>query len=145
MVGDPGDLVGRQARIDGVHHAAAAGDAEIELEMAVAVPGQRGHAVAERQAQAVQGIGDLARARGGVGVGVAVHVAFDAARDDLGVAVVARREFDQPEISSGWSCISPSMESPVSFPAVSACRAAPAKRDSPMTARPEPKRTMAAL
>jgi hypothetical protein len=45
MVRDPRDLVGMQARIDGVQHAPAAAHAVIELQVAVAVPGQRGDAI----------------------------------------------------------------------------------------------------
>ena len=95
MVGDPGHLVGREARVERVHHAAAAGDAEVQLEVAVAVPGQRGDAVAERQPRRSSACCDPARACRRLAVGGAVNVALDAARDDLGVVVVAGGELDQ--------------------------------------------------
>ena len=62
----------------------------VQLHVAVAVPGQRGDAVAEaRRRSAASALAMLARARGELAVGVAVDVAFDAARHDLLLAVVA--------------------------------------------------------
>ena len=52
MVGDPDDLVGMQARVERVQHRARAGDRVVQLQVAVAVPGQRGDAVAELDAAA---------------------------------------------------------------------------------------------
>ena len=49
VVGDPGDLVRMQARIDGVQHAPGAADAEVHFQVAIAVPGQGGDAVGEQQ------------------------------------------------------------------------------------------------
>jgi hypothetical protein len=95
MVGDPGDLVGVQARVDGVQHAAAAAHAVVQLQVPVAVPGQRGNAVAEEQLLPVQRIGHLPGTRCDSAPRGAVDIAFDAARDDLAVAVVALDELDQ--------------------------------------------------
>jgi hypothetical protein len=94
VVDDVGDLFRVQAGIDRVQHGAGARDAVIQFEVPVAVPGQRGHPVAHGDAQAVQRIGQLARAGGRIAPGVAVQVALDAARDDFAIAVVARGEFD---------------------------------------------------
>ena len=60
IVDDPGELVGRQARIDGMHDTAAAADAEIELEMAVPVPGERRHAVGLGEAHRIERLRELA-------------------------------------------------------------------------------------
>ncbi|MNT51041.1 hypothetical protein D3C72_1879890 [compost metagenome] len=95
MVGDPRDLVGVQARVDGVQHAAAAAHAVVQLQVAVAVPGQGGDAVAEQQLLAIQRIGHLPGARCDVAPGATVDIALDTARDDLAVAVVALDELDQ--------------------------------------------------
>jgi hypothetical protein len=49
----------------------------------------------ERQIQAVQRIGNLAGTLRHVFVGVAVNITLNAARDDLGLAVVTFGKFDQ--------------------------------------------------
>ncbi len=94
MVGDVGHVLGRQPRIDGVQDGADAGDAEIELEMAVAVPGNGAHPVAELDAQPLQGLGKLVGALGGIPVAVAVDRPFDGARDDLDIGVIGGRIVD---------------------------------------------------
>ena len=95
VVGDPGDLVGMQARIDGVEHAAGTADAEVQLQVAVAVPRQRGHPVGKQQVHAIQRMRHLARPHGDVPPTVAMNVALDAPRHDLAVAMVALGEIDQ--------------------------------------------------
>ena len=62
VVGDVGDLLGEQARVDGVADRADAGDGVVELEMAVAVPGQRRHPVAGLDAEPDQRVGEPADA-----------------------------------------------------------------------------------
>ena len=94
MVGDVGHMVGRQTRIDGVQHGAQAGDAEIELEMAMGVPSKGADAIAELDAQTLQRLGDLLGALGGILVAVAVDRALDRAGDDLDVGVIGRGEID---------------------------------------------------
>ena len=47
VIDDPGDLLGKEPRIDGVVDRAEAGDAVPRLEVPVAVPGEGGHPVAE--------------------------------------------------------------------------------------------------
>ncbi len=95
VVDDPRHLVGVQARVDRVQHAARAADAEVHLHVAVAVPGQRGHAVAGLQAQAVQRVRQLARTPCQVAVRIAMDIALHPARDDLRIAMVAVGEVDQ--------------------------------------------------
>ena len=46
VVGDPADLVGREAQVQRVHHAAGGRDAEVALEVRVVVPAQRRDALA---------------------------------------------------------------------------------------------------
>ena len=99
-----------QARIDGVQHASGTADAEVQLQVAIAVPGQGGDAVGEQQVHPVQGVGHLPRP-------VARRRArcSDGCRPPRG----ARRSRASPwwrsaksisdEISSGWLCIKPSM------------------------------------
>ena len=53
MVGDPDHLVGMQARVQRVQHGARARHRVVQLHVAVAVPGQRGDAVAEADAAAL--------------------------------------------------------------------------------------------
>ncbi len=89
VVDDPGQLLGVQARVERVQHAPAAADAKIQLQMAVAVPGQRGQPLAPAQAQVVDGVGHLARATRNLRPGAAMNVAFDPARNDLAAGVVA--------------------------------------------------------
>ena len=95
VVGDPDDLVWVQARVQRVQHFARAAHAKVQLHVSVTVPRQRGHAVAEVELQAIEGVGHLAAALGHLFVGVTVNIAFDAARNDFSVTVVALCEFDQ--------------------------------------------------
>ena len=60
MVGNPRDLVWVQTRIDGVQHAAAAADAKVQLKVAIPVPCQGSHAVAEPQLESIKRMGNLA-------------------------------------------------------------------------------------
>ena len=89
VVDDVGDIVRRQARIDGVADRAYAGNAVIKFEMAVAVHGQRGDAVAEADAQLPQRSHQLSRAQLQRPVVRARDAAVIAARHHFGVAVVA--------------------------------------------------------
>ena len=52
VICDPGDLIGKQPRIDGVDHRAHAGHRVVELEVAIAVPGKRSDAIAQLHAYA---------------------------------------------------------------------------------------------
>jgi hypothetical protein len=57
VVGDPHDLVGVQARVQRVQHGPGARRGVVQLHVTVAVPGQRGHAVAEADAALGQRVG----------------------------------------------------------------------------------------
>ncbi len=94
VVGDVGDMLGCEPRIEGVQHRADAGNAEIELEMAVGVPGDGADPVAELDAQALQRLGYLLGAPGRILVAVAVDRALDGARDDLDLGIVGGSEID---------------------------------------------------
>ena len=94
VVDDPGDLFGKEAGIDGVIDRAEAGDAVPGLEVAVAVPGQGGHAVAELDPVALQTFGDLERPFADLGVGRPVHRTLDRPRRDLLVRKLDGREVD---------------------------------------------------
>ena len=63
MVDRVDDLLVEQARVGGVQHGAEAGDGVEQFEMAVRVPRQAGDAVAGFDAEALQGVGGLRRAR----------------------------------------------------------------------------------
>ncbi len=95
VVGDPFDLLGEQARVDRVAHAARAGRAVVDLHVAMAVPGQRGHAVSGRDVQRPEHLGELARALLDLAPVRAVDVALATPGHDLDVARMARRVPDQ--------------------------------------------------
>ena len=95
VVDDVGDLLGEQARVDGVAHRPACRRwrSRSRSDGSRSRPAcRRGRSLAPRGRQRV---GELARAAMRVAVGVAVDAAFDHARHDLGVAVVALRVPDQ--------------------------------------------------
>ena len=69
---DEGELLGRQAQIERVHHRAHARHGEVELEMAVVVPGQRGHPVAGLDAEAGERVAETPHAGDEIAVGVAM-------------------------------------------------------------------------
>ena len=94
MVGDVGHMLGRQARVQRVQHGADAGDAEIELEMPVGVPGDGADPVAELDAQPLQRFGQLLGALVRVLVAVAVDRPLDGARHDLDVGIGGGRIVD---------------------------------------------------
>jgi hypothetical protein len=81
--------------IDRVHDRADAGHRVVQLEVTVAVPGEGRDAVAGRYAEAPECACEPSRAVVRVAVGIAVKGTFDAARDDLRVAVKAVRVTDQ--------------------------------------------------
>ena len=89
VVGDVDDLVRVQPRVQSVQHDARAADAEVQLHVAVAVPGQCGHAFTLLNTQRGQRVGHAARAPGDFLVGGAVDVAFHAPRDHFLLGVVA--------------------------------------------------------
>ena len=79
MVDDVGDLLVEQPRVDGVADRAHAGDGVVELEVAIAVPGQRADPVAWRDAQPLEHPGEPAGTPLRLAVGVAVPRPFSTA------------------------------------------------------------------
>ena len=94
VVDDVRDLVRMQARIDRVQHGAGTGDGVIQLQVPVAVPGQRADTLPHRDALLAEHTGQPARPRFAVAHRVAVHVALHAARDDFAGTVVPGGEPD---------------------------------------------------
>ncbi len=104
VVDDVGDLVGEQARIDGVAHRARARHAIVDLQVPVAVPGQRADALAGLHAERGQRIRQLlgAIAHGRVrGAMELTPIALHAARHDFGRTVVPRGMFDDGRDEQG--------------------------------------------
>ena len=93
VVDDPGDLLGEQARIDGVIDRAGADDAVPGFEMAIAVPGERRDPIAELDPVALEPLGDLERALANLAIVGVMHRPFDRPRGDL-----LLRELDGGEI-----------------------------------------------
>jgi hypothetical protein len=87
VVDDEDELVLEQARVDGVAHHPGPGDAVVQLEVAVVVPGQGADAVTHGQAAAFKGVGELPSPGEGLPVGVPVAGVVDGEGDDLLVAV----------------------------------------------------------
>ena len=92
---DPGDLFGRQAQVERVHHAACSRDAEIALQVRVVVPAQRGHAFAFLQAHVLQGLRQLARALVKRAIAVLAQRLVGQARDDFVAGKQSARTFEQ--------------------------------------------------
>ncbi len=95
VVQDVGDVLISQAQVDRVQHGAGARQREVQLEMAVGVPGQRGHPVTGAHADACQAACQATRALVQVAIGVAVQAAIRQAGDDLVVREIARRPLQQ--------------------------------------------------
>ena len=92
---DPGDLFGRQAQVEGVHHATCGRNAEITLQVRVVVPAQRGHAFAFLQPQVLQGLRQLTGALVKRAVAVPAQRLVGQARDDLVVGKQSACAFEQ--------------------------------------------------
>ena len=95
VVDDPGQLLRVQARVQRVQHALRAADTKVQLQVAVAIPGQGGHAVAVGQLVGIQCIGNLARTLGHLRPVGTVNVALHSARHDFTVRVVAFGVLDE--------------------------------------------------
>ena len=91
VIGDPHDLVRMQPGIERVQHGAGARHGVVQLHVAVAIPCERRDTIAKADAVRGQRVGHAARALGEVAVSLAMQVAFDAARDDLLIAMVTLR------------------------------------------------------
>ena len=90
VIDDPGDLIGKQPRIDGVIDRADAHDAVPGFEVPPGIPSERRHAVAELDAAAVEPLRHPQRAHAQIGVIRGVERAFDRTADDLPPAVLSR-------------------------------------------------------
>ena len=95
VIGDVFDLLGEEARVDRVQHGADAGDAEVELHVAIAVPRERGNAIAGSHAENPERLGKLLRAAMNVGVRTTMERTLDRARDDLAARMKPVRVLDQ--------------------------------------------------
>jgi hypothetical protein len=85
VLGDVGDVLGEQAQVQRVHHAAGRGNPEIGLEVDRVVPHERGDAVAGLEARLDQRLRQLARAPVDLAVGGAVQGLVRPPRDHLDV------------------------------------------------------------
>ena len=101
MVDDPADLVGEQARVDGVADRADPHDAVPAFQMPPGVPGDGGDAVAELDAVPVQRLRDFQRAIPDLFVVGAMNGPFDRPGDDLLPTVNRSRVFDDPVTKQG--------------------------------------------
>ena len=94
VVDDPGDLLRKEAGIDGMIDRPDSGDPVPGFEVAEAVPGERRHAVAEPDPFAIEPFGDPDGPIPDLAVVGAVHRAFDHPRGDLPIRELDRREVD---------------------------------------------------
>ena len=88
MIDDPGDLLGKQARIDRVVDGADAGDAVPGFQVAPGIPGQRRHAVAELDAVALEPLRHAQGTRADFRVVGVVHRPFDRPGNDRPFAMI---------------------------------------------------------
>ena len=86
VIGDIGDVVGVEAEVQGVQHAAGAGDAEIGLLVRIVVPHHGGHRLAPLEPRTRKRRGKLPRAAAKIAVAVAVQRLVRQAGDDLALA-----------------------------------------------------------
>ena len=82
VVDDVGELVGVEAEVERVEHAAHQRDAEVGFEVRTVVPAERRDAVAGLDAESMQRAGEAPRADREVGVGVAMDRLVGSARHD---------------------------------------------------------------
>ncbi|MNT31096.1 hypothetical protein D3C72_1669190 [compost metagenome] len=94
VIDDIGDLFREQPGIDGVADGAHAGDAVVDLQVAIAVPRQRADSFTLLHAQRAERLGHLAGPQLAVAVGVAVEVALGPPRDDFCAGVIPRSVLD---------------------------------------------------
>ena len=95
VIGNVGDLLGKETRIDRVQHGAHAGHAIVEFHVPIAVPGQRGDAVAPLYAQCRQRPGDALRAGVNIAVRAAVDRSLDRARNNFNAGMKRVGVLDQ--------------------------------------------------
>ena len=95
IVDDPGDLLGEEARIDGVVDGAEAEQAVPDLHVAPMVPGERRGTLAELEPVRIEPLCHPERSRAQRPIVGAVNRPFDRARDDLALAMMLCRVIDQ--------------------------------------------------
>ena len=88
---DPGQLARMEFRIERMQHPIGTGHGVVQLHVVVAVPRQRGHAIARSHAERQQGLGHLSRTGGQIAIGVAMDSALDLPRHDFLLAMMAFR------------------------------------------------------
>ena len=88
MIRNPNDLVRVKARVQGMQYATGTTHTKVQLQVTVAIPGQRGYPVAEGQLHLVQGIGHPARTQGNVFVVSAVDITLYPTRHNFAFSVV---------------------------------------------------------
>ena len=94
VIDDPGDLLGKEAWIDGMIDRSDPGDPVPGFEMAEAVPGERRDPVAEADPVAFEALGHFDGAIADLAVVGAVHRAFDHPRGHFPLGELDRREVD---------------------------------------------------
>jgi hypothetical protein len=95
VIGDVGNLLREQARVDGVHHCSHTRDAVERLQMPVTVPCHSADAVAHLHAEFGERTGQLSGPAIHVSIGIAVNPAFYQTGHDFRVTVIAVRMLDQ--------------------------------------------------
>ena len=95
VIDDVFDLLRKQPGIDGMQHGADPGDREVELHVAMRVPGERRDPIARLHAEPDQRLRELRGARPQAGVIGAVERPFAGPADDLDFGMIARRVLDQ--------------------------------------------------
>ena len=94
VVDDPGDLLGKEPRVDGVIDAAEAEQPVPDLEVPPCVPGKRRGAVAELETVPVEAAGDAPSAGVHLAIVGPVDRPLDRPRDHLAIAVLDRGVVD---------------------------------------------------
>ncbi|MNV39337.1 hypothetical protein D3C71_1309130 [compost metagenome] len=89
VIGDVGDLVFMQARVDGMDNGTHAGNAVVQLQVPIAIPCQCADPFGRPGAQVCQCAGHLTRAVMAVAEGVAMDITLDPPRHDLRIAMMA--------------------------------------------------------
>jgi hypothetical protein len=89
VIDDERHLIGKEPRIDRVADGAHPGHAEITFQVAIPVPRQCANAFARLHTQPDQRLRQLFRALFAIAPSIAMNVAFNAARDNLGIAEMA--------------------------------------------------------
>ena len=83
VIGDEGDIVGRQSQVERVQDAARGDHAEVSLVVGVVVPHEGRHAIPTLQTRPLQCLGQQTRAPVEVGIGIAMQRLVRHARHDL--------------------------------------------------------------